>query len=146
MLEEVMRYINNRFEKGGSLPGKYAVEGGFLEVPSLADGQWFWVEGSALNDGLHQYPAEDLQDEEFVGRVVPLAVPRGLVDLADEIEAWCDANAEAMAGPYQSESFGGYSYTKASSLTGAATDAGTGWQSVFGPRLRHWRKLSSDWV
>lgn len=145
MLEEVLRYVNNRFERG-SVSGSFAAENGMMDVPGAVDGQYFWVEGSVLNDGLHRYPADDMEDEEFVGRVVLLAVPRALVALADEISEWCAANADAISGPYQSESFGGYSYTRAS---GGAEDnqaPAASWQLQFGARLRPYRKLSRNWV
>ena len=39
--------------------------------------------------------------------------------------------------PYTSESFGGYSYTKATDANGAPI----GWQKAFASRLNKWRKL-----
>ena len=92
-----------------------------------------------FNDGLHQYPAVDLTDETFTGSVWALAVPKAVIDLSVEIEAWQEKNGEAVASPYQSESFGGYSYTKRS----AGSDSGTlnGWQDAFRGRLNDWRKL-----
>lgn len=151
MLEDVLRYINNRFDRDskgkphGSTEGTFSIENGTLEVDDLLEGQYFWVEGSVLNDGLHLYPDEDMEDETFTGRIVHLVIPKAVVDLAGEIEDWTMANADAIDGPYQSESFGGYSYTKASY---ASADGGsqTAWQAHFGPRLRHWRKLSADWI
>lgn len=143
MLEEVLRFINNRFEHG-SVEGSFAVEGGGLPIESALDGQYFWVEGSALNDGLHQYPATDMSDEQFDGTVWLLAVPRAVVDIADEAEQWCAANAEVVDSPYQSESFGGYSYSRAGSDGGARTPYAA-WQSHFGARLRPYRKLYREW-
>lgn len=151
MLEEAMRYVNNRFDRDsrgrayGSASGGFSVSGGTLEVDGLKEGQFFWVEGSALNDGLHQYPDSGMRDEEFDGRVVFLVVPNSFADLCSEISAWCEANAQAISGPYQSESFGGYSYTMANASSGAETPAAA-WQAHFGARLRPYRKLSRDWV
>ena len=59
-------------------------------------------------------------------------------DLAKEIEAWEAKNGEVASGVYQSESFGGYTYTKA---TDAATGGAMSWQSVFRSRLSAWRKI-----
>lgn len=152
MLEEVMRYINNRFDEDacgipyGSASGSFSIEDGTLEVDGLQEGQWFWVEGSVLNDGLHLYRDTDLHDETFEGRVVFLRIPDAVVRLADEIAAWCDANAKAIGGPYQSESFGGYSYTRATVGTSGNEMPAAAWQSQFGARLRPYRKLSRDWV
>lgn len=145
MLEEVLRYVNNRFERS-CVSGRFAIDGGALDVPGALEGQYVWLEGSALNDGLHLCPLEDLADEEFDGRAWLLAIPRPLVDLAEEIEAWCDDNAKAIGGPYQSESFGGYSYTKATGGAQGNETPAAAWQLQFGARLRPYRKLSRDWV
>ena len=150
-MEEAMRYVDNRFDRRadgsavGSASGPFSVSGGTLEVGGLADGQWFWVEGSALNDGLWQYPPESMSDEDFDGTVTFLAVPRAFSSLCAEIARWSADNAEAISSPYQSESFGGYSYTMAGASSGAETPAAA-WQSHFGARLRPFRKLSRDWV
>lgn len=144
-LEEVLRYVNNRFEME-TVYDTFSISGGTLEIPDCLDGQYFWVEGSALNDGLHLYPDADMADEDFVGRVVLLAIPRPLVDLADEIEAWSADNADAIGGPYQSESFGGYSYTLASGGAQGNETPAAAWHVKFGARLRPYRKLSRDWV
>ena len=147
-LEEVLRYVNNRFEME-EVHGAFSVSGGSLDVPDALEGQYYWVEGSVLNDGLHLHPDTAMRDEDFTGRVVLLAVPRALADLADEIEEWNSEHASEIDGPYQSESFGGYSYTKSDALRDgqeSADGAKTAWQAKFGPRLRTFRKLSRDWV
>ena len=58
-------------------------------------------------------------DERFEGAVWALAVPPAVIALAGEITEWQEKNGEAVLSPYTSESFGGYSYTR-------ATDAATG--------------------
>lgn len=152
MLEEVLRYVNNRFDRDsqgnwvGSKSGALSISEGALEMAGILDGQYYWIEGSALNDGLHLHPADDLVDEEFEGRVVLLRVPRAVASLAEEIAAWCEANAEAIGGPYQSESFGGYSYSKAQGASQGNEVPSAAWQTQFGARLRPYRKLSRDWV
>ena len=60
-----------------------------------------------------------------------------MVQLADEIAAWEQKNGAAAAGPYTSESFGGYSYTRAAASDGRPL----GWQDVFSARLSRWRKV-----
>lgn len=136
MLEEVLAHINNRFA-ASRIEGDFAVEGGSLAVDGLKEGQYFFVEGSVFNDGLHQWPDNAMTDEEFRGAVEFLAVPRAVQDLADEISKWCDDNAAALDGPYQSESFGGYSYSKETGADGGAPT----WQSHFRDRLNRFRKL-----
>lgn len=152
MLEQVLRYINNRFDadaKGkayGSRSGTFAVEDGTLEIDGLIQGQYFWVEGSRLNDGLHLYPDTDMQDETFDGRIVFLAIPKSVLGIVSEIESWNAANAGVVDSPLQSESFGGYTYTRASGGTQGNETPSAAWQLQFGSRLRPYRKLSRDWV
>lgn len=138
MLEELLRALRNWFVRDKAT-GRIRVEGGALVPPeglALADGQYIRVTGSVFNDGLHRWPCTDLHDEEFVGTVWALAVPRAVVDLADEIEAWQTKHAEELDSPYASESFGGYSYTRVGGDGSPIT-----WRQQFKARLDPWRKL-----
>ena len=139
MLEQVLMHLKNWFlVPGGIHEGTYTIEDGGIALPFLANGQYFRICGSVFNDGLHQYPASDLKAETFDGTVWALAVPQAVIDLAAEIEAWQKKNGDASVSPYQSESFGGYSYSKATdSVSGGAVT----WQSAFRSRLSAWRKL-----
>ena len=139
MLEQVLMNIRNWFTvDGGIHSGTFTIKDGGITLPFLADGQYFRICGSVFNDGLHRYPATDLVDEEFSGAIWALAIPPAVVDLADEIGAWQEKNGEASASPYQSESFGGYQYSKATdSVSGGAVT----WQSVFKRQLSAWRKI-----
>lgn len=139
MLEQVLRHLNNWFLVD-IYGGEFAVENGSITLPFLQNNQYFRVCGSVFNDGLHLYPAVDLTDEVFTGSVWALAVPKAVVSLSEDIAAWEEKNGEAAASPYTSESFGGYSYTKASSGK-SDTSAVTGWQDAFRGRLNDWRKL-----
>ena len=139
MLEQVLMNIRNWFiVDGGVHSGTFTIEGGDIALPFLVNGQFFRIIGSIFNDGLYQYPATNLVDEEFPGAIWALAVPPAVIDLADEIQKWQEKNGEVVASPYNSESFGGYSYSK-------ATDTETGgiitWQSVFKKQLNIWRKI-----
>lgn len=144
MLEEVLRNLNNWFEvPGRRLTGCFAVEGSALSLPDgwLLEGQYFLVSGSILNDGLHQWPAE-LKDEEFFGEVKALAVPQAVIDLAARVEEWQGKYGKAAESPYQSESFGGYSYTKASGNgSQSGSDGAYTWRQAFRAELNRWRKL-----
>ena len=138
MLEQVLMHLKNWFlVPGGIHEGTYTIEDGGITLPFLADGQYFRICGSVFNDGLHQYPATDLVDEEFSGAIWELAIPPAVVDLADEIQKWQTKNGEAASGIYQSESFGGYQYSKQTASDGGQL---TVW-SVFRKRLNQWRKL-----
>ena len=139
MLEQVLMHLKNWFlVPGGIHEGTYTIEDGGITLPFLANGQYFRICGSVFNDGLHQYPASDLKAETFEGNVWALAVPQSVIDLAAEIEAWQKKNGDASASPYQSESFGGYSYSKA---TDSASGGAVTWQSAFRSRMNAWRKL-----
>lgn len=139
MLEQVLRHLNNWFLVEIH-EGTFTVENGSIALPFLLTNQYFRICGSVFNDGLHKYPAADLTDETFTGTVWALAVPKAVVTLSEDIAAWERKNGEAVLSPYTSESFGGYSYTKASGGK-ADTSAVAGWQGAFRGRLNDWRKL-----
>lgn len=154
-LGRVLAHIHNWFTRetlslsgcevvGGQLPASVAEA-----VPS---GAWYRIEGSYLNDGLHLRGAEDegLADETFDGTLYVLAVPKELLAVVDEIADWVTANAEARSkaasSPYQSESFGGYTYTIRSDLAGGSSGSSgggglTGWQAAFRSDLNPYRRL-----
>ena len=148
MLREVLDYVHNWFIKEPHT-GSYTISGGILSpLDFLIEGQRFRIVGSVLNDGLYTYheagvkdgddEAVTLKDEAFTGTICALAVPRDVIALADEIGAWVAANSDTLNSPYTSESFGGYSYSKASA---GANEKAYGWQTQFSGRLNQWRKL-----
>lgn len=141
MLEQVCDYIHNYFEKE-IYRGRYEISDGNIVTDKLASGQYFRIKGSIFNDGIHQYPAEDLTAETFSGELWAMAVPPSVIALVGEIEAWKDKYEEQLLSPYTSESFGGYSYTKASGSSSDGRNNPYGWQDVFRSRLNHWRKIS----
>lgn len=137
MLETVLLYLNNWFLVG-RYDGTYTIEDGQLTLPFLVNGQYFRIVGSLLNDGVYQYPAE-LTDETFDGSVWALAIPKALLPTVEEITAWTAKNGDP--GPYTSESFGGYSYSKATNSKGVAV----GWRDVFAAQLAPWKKPAGSW-
>ena len=146
MLSELCKEINNWFNYNQpKYFGDFVIENGELKGDyGLQNGQYFRIVGSVFNDGVYQHPAE-LDDETFHGAIWLMAVPKEVLSLADEIEAWKDQyqtlDSPAIS-PYNSESFGGYSYTKSSgaSSSGDVDLSGT-WQGAFADRLNHWRKI-----
>ena len=140
MLENVLSHLKNWFVvPDGVHGGTYTIKNGTLNLPFLLNGQYYRICGSIFNDGLHKYgDAEDiLTDEKFTGTIWALAVPKAVIDLAEEIKAWESKNGEASRSPYNSESFGGYSYSKA---TDSATGGDVTWQAAFRVQLNQWRK------
>lgn len=138
MLTELLAEIRNYFEMpNGRHFGKFTISGGSIApLDFLQEGQYFRIVGSVFNDGVYQYPASNLKDEVFQGAVWALAVPSAIIALAAEVDAYNKSDA-GKASPYTSESFGGYSYTKATDGNGAPIS----WQTAFSKRLHRWRKL-----
>ncbi len=137
MLEDVLRYLNNWFlVPDGIHSGEFTVQGGSITLPFLQNGQYFRIIGSLFNDGLHQYGnTVELTSETFNGAIWALAIPKAIVQLSSEITEWSEKNG--VPSPYISESFGGYSYSKATNASGVSV----GWQDVFKARLNAWRRI-----
>lgn len=141
MLTELCGELKNWFEREKYF-GTFTIESGEIAMPvgCLRDGQFFRIIGSVFNDGVHQYPATDLHDEVFEGAIWAMAVPPAVIDLSEEIAAWIEKYDNVVSSPYASESFGGYSYTKASSGQGSAASGPT-WRSVYASKLNRYRKI-----
>lgn len=138
MLEQVLRHLRNWFVVHAER-GEYTIAKGSISLPFLRDGQYFRIIGSIFNDGVYKYGGDlALTDETFCGAVWALAVPPALLEVVERIEAWDAKYAEAAASPYTSESFGGYSYTKAGGADGQGADT---WQQAFRAELNAWRKI-----
>lgn len=142
MLEEVLRVIKDYFIREVH-SGTFSIVGGALVADFLLDGQYFKISGSTFNDGVYKYPAKDLTDETFTGEVWAMAVPKAVIALVEDIEAWQQKygsiDSQAMS-PFTSESFGGYSYGK--TVGGSAgSGSASSWQTVFASRLNPWRKI-----
>ena len=151
MLTEVCQELKNWFDRG--LPkwiGKITIhEDGRIDYDgsnyvSLQDGQYFRVVGSVFNDGVYQYPAYDLREETFMGAIWAMAVPPAVIALSEEIADWQKKYGgvdSQLMSPFQSESFGGYSYSKSGGGAGdGKTNAGS-WKGAFGTKLNAWRKI-----
>ena len=146
MLTELCQELRNWFDRDhDKWIGEITISGGNLtadgEEIELLEGQHFRIIGSLLNDGVYKYPAE-LNDETFDGAVWSMAIPPSVVELADRISQWLEDNAAQINSPYQSESFGGYSYLlKSGSGSGSGSGAGLNWRNHFADDLNRWRKL-----
>lgn len=150
MLEAVCNHVHNFFELD-ELEGNYEIAGGTILLPFLLGGQRFKISGSALNDGVYTYhngliyDDDDanivtLQDETFKGTITAMGVPRDFIRMVGDITTWYEKNSSVVESPYTSESFGGYSYTKASG--GGGANGGLSWCDVFRSRLNAYRKVS----
>jgi len=148
VLTELCKEINNWFNYNQpKYFGEFVIADGALTYDlELQYGQYFRIIGSVFNDGVHQYNDKlELQDETFEGAIWAMAVPPDVIALSQEIDAW-KAKYQAVdspsMSPFNSESFGGYSYSKGggSSSSGSVDLSGT-WQGAFADRLNHWRKI-----
>lgn len=136
MLEKIIAYLNNDFRVSDDEPEthEWEIVGGTLTVPDVREGQYVRIFGSLFNDGVRKYPLTGLTDETFTGCVIPLAIPRVILTLAEEIETWSEKNQPTV---FTSESFGGYAYSKATKANGTAA----GWREVFADDLKPYKKM-----
>lgn len=150
MLTEVCHEVNNYFRRD-SIRNTFSVQDGKLVgIPDdfLQEEQFFLIEGSIFNDGVHKYLSEGMNlkaESDFSGNVWSLAIPQEFQDLVLEISEWVEkyggADSAAMS-PFSSESFGGYSYSKSSSGSTADGSAdGANWKTAFASRLNKWRRV-----
>lgn len=144
---DVMRHVNNFFETGYRAT-TYSISGGILSPNDvLRPGMWIYISGSFFWDGVWKIgegwklegAPENAADDTFVGRVYFLAPPADFLALCDEIAEYNEKNA---VSPYQSESFGEYSYTRATGKDGGVL----GWQQAFADRLRPFRRMFTEVV
>ena len=136
MIGELLHEIRNYFDMSRHFGTFRIVDGSpiFDGIP-IQTGQYFRICGSVFNDGVYQYPFEDLRDEEWTGAVWLLAIPQEIIELSEEIDKWKEQYG--AAGPYTSESFAGYSYTKATGKDGGKYT----WKDEFASELKRWRKI-----
>lgn len=148
MLTELCQNLRNWFAKEIVI-GEFSIENGRLSGDiDLLKNQYYRIVGSVFNDGVHQYGVDVLIDEPiFEGAVWYMTVPPEVVRLANDIDEWLKkyggVDSVAMS-PFNSESFGGYSYSKSgsgSSSGSASGSAGADWKNVFASRMNQWRKI-----
>lgn len=106
-------------------------------------GQYYRIVGSVFNDGVYQYPATGALSETFTGAIWAMAVPPAALALAEKIQEWETkyGNSEAANSPFQSESFGGYSYSKGYNSLANGGDTTVSWQKQFRTQLKRYRKI-----
>lgn len=137
MITEICAELRNWFEVSKHF-GTFEISGGKIApLDFVQKDQYFRIVGSVFNDGVYKNTADlELTDEVFSGAVWAMAVPLPVIALAAEIEEYIESDV-GKASPYISESFGGYSYTKATDSNGVPID----WKKTFASRLNKWRKL-----
>lgn len=143
MISELCRVCKNWFVSEMKM-GTIEITDGTVSGLTAQTGQYFRIVGSVFNDGVYRYPVHNLRDETFEGAIWLMAIPQDFLDLAASIKAWRekyeDLDSQAMS-PFNSESFGGYSYSKAAGSGQGGGSTGNTWQTVFASALTPWRKL-----
>ena len=135
-LTDLCEKLRNWFDVSRHI-GDFEIENGTIDLDFLQEGQYFRIVGSVFNDGVHRYDYSlDLHDESFDGAIWAMAVPQNVLDVVDSMTAWEEKNAEVLDSPYSSESFGGYSYSKATDENGNLTVYG-----AFKKYLSRWQKI-----
>lgn len=137
----VMRQTRNYFERE-KMEGVFSISGGVLSPAPKAP--YVCIQGSAFCDGVWRLAggmliAEDglfSPEETFEGVVWGLHPPNRFLALCEQISAYEEKNP---AGALQSESFGDYSYTRASGQSGAQ-----GWSSAFWLQLLPYRRMFTE--
>lgn len=161
MLTELCAYLRNYFlvdylnVDNRIHYGTFWIRGNEIqELPFLEVGQYFRVVGSRFNDGVWKNverrggstepgTSSAMTDETFTGAIWAMSVPPEVVALSSEIDAWVSSHSQSLSSPYQSESFGGYSYSKSSGGgTSGNPSAAYSWQDQFASRLAPYRRLS----
>ena len=135
MLGELCAEVRNYFvEKIHN--GRFVIKDGALATPlDLKDGQYLRIVGSTFNDGVYSFPLSNLVDEEFEGAIWAMSVPPSVIALANDVKKYKESEVGKPTA-YTSESFGGYSYSKATDQNGVPLS----WQKVFATELNKYRR------
>lgn len=137
-LQDLMQYCRNYFsDTDNTITGDITIEHGKVKADILQNYRFYLIEGSHYNDGVYEADTTALRDEVFSGTVTPLCPPPDFVELAERISEWETKYKEAMYKPFQSESFDGYSYTKATGPNGKQAD----WRTVWSAEINRYRKI-----
>ena len=148
MLSEICLYLKNWFNwnQPKFIEDNITIADGHIVglEEKIQMNQYYRIVGSVFNDGVYKRGSEELTDETFEGAIWLMAVPADVLSLVAEIEAWQKAyggvDSQNMS-PYQSESFGGYSYSKASGSSSNSDASTQTWQGVFADRLKRYKKI-----
>ena len=140
VIEKVMKHIRNFFEVG-YVDGDFEITANGEILPSDGlNGQYIAIEGSTYNNGVHvlndDKSIECEHAERFTGRVWILHPPKAFVELCEQIEEY---NKKTPVSAFVSESFGGWSGTRATGSHGVMT-----WHDAFANELSDYRKMFTE--
>lgn len=148
MIGEICAEIKNYFTyEDDKHIGDFMISNGQISPVIDYPTDYIRIIGSRLNDGIHrvsELTTKPLNDESFHGAVWVMSPPADFLALVAEIGAWQEANGgagSAAMSPFQSESFGGYSYSKASGSTAGGGSSVPTWQATYASRLNQYRRV-----
>ncbi len=148
MLTEICAEIKNYFTwKDDKHFGDFTITDGQITPSFDIATDYIRIVGSHKNDGVHVRGEHgfDLEDEgEFHGAIWVMSPPKDFIALVAEIADWQakygGVDSQAMS-PFNSESFGGYSYSKSVGTGAAGVGAANNWQSAYASRLNAYRRI-----
>lgn len=131
-------YFINDFSKDLYF-GEFTIVDNNITLSFLDDNQYFRIVGSKFNDGVYKYDNKlTLVDETFQGAIWAMSVPPDFLAAVQEAETYLAAHP--LGVEYQSESFGGYSYTR---MSGGNPTASGFWflPAITAQKLNQYRRL-----
>ena len=144
MLTEICQYLHNYFEYEKHI-GLISVLSGSIycdgEEVLIGEGQYFALFRDKFVLGVYKQ-GDQITNRTFDGAIWLMDVPEAILNADKWADDWMKANGgvdSAASSPFQSESFGGYSYSKSSGngkIGGSIFD-----QAVFVGMLAPYRKL-----
>lgn len=142
---EIRNYFT--FEKDKHF-GDFAIVNGNITPSFDIPTDYIRIVGSHLNDGVHKRGDngfELIDEAEFHGAVWVMSPPADFLELVAKMEAWeakyCGIDSQAMS-PFNSESFGGYSYSKSGGGNGSGSSSGAADAiGLFARQLNPYRRI-----
>ncbi len=142
---EIKNYFT--FEKDKHI-GDFAIVNGVITPSFDIPTDYIRIVGSHLNDGVHKRGEngfELIDEAEFHGAVWVMSPPADFLELVAKMEAWeakyCGIDSQAMS-PFNSESFGGYSYSKSGGGSGSGSSSGAADAiELFSRQLNQYRRI-----
>lgn len=151
MLTVICQYLKNWFSDDQPKKlGDFQIESGVISTDTgedigLQSGQYFRVIGSVFNDGVwKEGSTSGMVDESFSGAVWLMALPKEIEALDAEMEEWMTKYGGVDSpnlSPYDSESFAGYSYKKATGSSSSGNNVLNDCFSAFSTRLRLYKRI-----
>ena len=82
---ELLKYIRDFFPGDRWTCAEEPIQGGKIVLPGLEDGDFYLIEDSRRNDGVHVYGTCDLRGETLTGYVTECRIPPAILSFAEEI-------------------------------------------------------------